>query len=452
VLPFTNLSSNPENEYFSDGITEEILNALAQVPGLKVSARTSAFQFKGEKMDVREVAEKLGVAHVLEGSVQRSGNRLRITAQLISAKDGYHLWSHRYDREFKDVFAIQDEISKAIVDALQMRLTEGSAPLVSAPTRSSEAHDLYLRGRFFWAKRTPQNLRRAADYFRRATELDPAYALAYAGLADTYFLQSIYGGGERGVDVLAEAERAARRALALDSTLAEANAAYSNVVLRRGGDEEATRYIRRAIELNPNYASARQWYAYALAWEGRYPEALAEIRKAYELDPLSLVMGRALGVILADAGHLTESAEQLRRTVEIDPSNPVPHAYLALTYSRMDRHADADAAAQQARRLDPENLVVLQLYAIVQARAGKRQEAEAALREYEQRGTSVIDFHRNRAEILVSLGQREQALQALEKNLRAQSGVFPPPGHTWLLAQFRSDPRFQRLLDQVRKR
>jgi TolB-like protein/Tfp pilus assembly protein PilF len=445
VLPFENMSANPENEYFSDGITEEILNALAQVPGLKVSARTSAFQFKDKAVDVRDVAEKLGVAHVLEGSVQRSGDRLRIMARLISAKDGYPLWSQRYDRELEDVFAIQDEISRAIVDALKVRLAENNAPLVSAPTRSSEAHDLYLRGRFFWGKRTPQSLRTAAEYFRKATELDPAYAAAYAGLADANFHYSIYGGANPGVDIRAEANKAAQRALALDSSLAEAHAAHANVALWHGDIDKSEGHMRRAIELNPNYASARQWYSYALAWQGRYPEALAEIRKAYELDPLSLVIGRALGVILADAGQLTASVEQLRRTIEIDPSNAVPHAYLAMTYSRMGRHTEAEAEARQARRLDPGNLVVLHIYTITLARAGKRGEAEAALREYEQRAPSVVDFHRNRAEILVSLGDHEQALQALEKHLRDSAGTYPPPGRTWLLEPLRSDPRFQRL-------
>jgi serine/threonine-protein kinase len=445
VLPFTNTSADPENEYFSDGITEEILNALAQVPGLKVTARTSAFQFKDKAVDVREVAQQLGVAHVLEGSVQRAGNRLRIRAQLISARDGYRLWSQRYDREAQDVFAVQDEISRAIVEALKVELPTADAPLVSAPTRSSEAHDLYLRGRFFLGKRTPQDLRTAAAYFRRSVEVDPSSAPAYAGLADAYIIAGIYGGVGAGLDTDVAAEQAARQALALDPSLSEAHVALASALFQRGNLNGAASEYRRALTLNPNHESAHRYYGYILAAQGRYPEALAEIHTAHELDPLSLVTGRALGATLAEAGHLRESEAQLRRTVELDPNSSVPRAYLALTYSQIGRHEEADAEARQARRLDPENLLVLQLHAIVQARAGRHAEAEAALREYEQRGTALNTFHRGRADILVSLGRHEQAIQALEQGVREQRGTAPVMGLNRLIDPLRSDPRWPAL-------
>ena len=299
VLPFANVSADPENDYFCDGLAEELLNALAKVEGLKVAARTSSFYFKGKNIDVGQIGEALGVTTVLEGSVRRSGNRLRITAQLINTTDGFHLWSELYDRELKDIFDVQEEITLAIVDSLKLKLLgEGRAKVLRRYTENAEAYSLYLRGRFFWNKRTTEGFRQAIEYFEQAIELEPNYALAYSGIADCYncsgFAYDL--GWMRQAEVMSKAKAAAIKALEIDDTLAEAHTSLAYAKHLFDWDWEGSeKLFRLAIALNPNYANAHHWFAHLLIATSRVDEALAESERALELDPLSAVMNTHLG-------------------------------------------------------------------------------------------------------------------------------------------------------------
>jgi TolB-like protein len=278
VLPFTNLSPEPGNEYFSDGMTEELITALGKVAGLRVVARTSAFAFKGRNADVREIGHALNVGTVLEGSVRRAGHRLRVTAQLINVADGYHLWADEYDRELRDVFQVQDELARAIVGALRVPLQLMALPdsaLVRVATADPGAHDLYLQGRVFWNQRTPSALQTAARYFERAIARDSTYAEAYAGLAEAYVLLPEYADAPPR-ETFAKVKAAALRALTLDSTLGQAHAALGYAYMRYDWDwRGAEREFRRAVALTPSYPTAHQWYALYLITVGRSEEALA---------------------------------------------------------------------------------------------------------------------------------------------------------------------------------
>src|SRR5437868_52187 len=316
VLPFVNMSPQKDDEYFSDGITEEVINALANVEGVRVVSRTSAFAFKGKNLSVRKIGEELAVATVLEGSVRRQGNDVRIVAQLINAADGYHLWSKTYDRKLENVFAVEDELARSITDALRPQLLKDVPPLVSQATSSTEAHDLYLRGRHFWNRRTADDLKRAGTLFRQALEVDPRYALAHAGLADSYALLAEYSPA-RPADVLPQASEHARKALQLDPALAEPHATLGLVAMDRYDWSGAEQEFKRAIELRSGYATAHQWYALLLATLGRFAEARVEAEQAVRLDPASLVVNNMLGLVFYASGDYPRSIGALRRTLDL---------------------------------------------------------------------------------------------------------------------------------------
>jgi len=299
VLPFTNLSVDKEQEYFCDGMAEEIISALTHVEGLHIVARTSAFAFKGEKLDVREIGKRLNVGTVLEGSVRKAGNRLRISAQLINVADGYHLWSEKYDRDMEDIFAIQDEISLAIVDKLKVKLLgEEKAALVKRYTDNLEAYSLYLKGRYHWSKRTPEGIKKAIQHFKQVIEKDPNYALAHAGLADCYSMLE-QARVLPAKEAFPKAKAAVTKALEIDETLAEAHTSLAFVRWYYDWDwAGAEKEFLRAIELNPNYPTGHQWYAVYLAEMGRPAEAISEIKKAQELDPLLVIINIASAWIL----------------------------------------------------------------------------------------------------------------------------------------------------------
>jgi serine/threonine-protein kinase len=323
VLPFADLSGGT-NEYLGDGMAETLINALSSVEGLSVAARTSAFSFKGQNRDVRAIGEALGVGAVLEGSVQRAGERLRITAQLINARDGFHLWSESFDRNATDLFAVQDEVARAVVSALQIKLVQGtSARVVEHGTSSLEAYNAYLQGIFFWNKRSAADLVRAEKYFKDAIAADSGFAKAWAGLAATYvlFTPSEYDvnrySATRALDL---AERSARRALAMNGKSAEGYAALGNALDQRGRLEEADEAFRRSIDIDPRYPTAHQWYATTLVKTGRYAEALASVLTAQRLDPLSLIIGAEVGEHLDLMGRRAEATAQYEQMLERYPS------------------------------------------------------------------------------------------------------------------------------------
>jgi len=353
VLPFANLSADPENEYFSDGITEEILTVLAPVEGLKVISRTSVMQYKGTTKSVKQIAEELDVATVLEGSVRRANDRVRIAAQLIDARTDKHLWAERYDRNLEDIFAIQTDVAERIVEALKMRLTSREkARIAERPTESVEAYEWYLKGRYFLPKRTEVALRQAIEQFQKAVEADPSFAQAWAGMADGYALLPSYSEASA-AEMASEARAAAGRALALDPGLGEAHAAFGMVARLLGDVGEADREYRRAIELSPGYVTAHHWYGNFLASRGRHDESIAELQKALELDPLSIPVLNGLGTTYLFAGRFDEAIRTFGKAVELDWGHPSAHLNLAETYDALDRYEEALAEWEATSRISP---------------------------------------------------------------------------------------------------
>src|SRR5881227_3553321 len=363
VLPFDNLSGDPQNAYFSEGIQDEILTRLAKIAELKVISRTSTQRFKSAPNDLRQIAQQLGVANILEGSVQKANDQVRVNVQLINALTDAHLWADTYDRKLTDIFAVETEIAKTVADVLQAKLTGSEQHVIAArPTANSEAHQLYLKGRFFWNKRTGNDLKKSIDYFEQAIAADPNYALAYAGVADGYvWLPGYTAGTPR--DSYPKAKAAAKKALELDDTLAEARTSLAIAIWLYDFDSsQANREFQRAIELNPNYAIAHQQYGnVTLSALGRFDDAIAEGKRAVELDPLSLVINTDLGVDYCYARRYDEAIAQLRKTLEMDAGFYIAHVVLG---QALDAKGARDAAIveyQKARALndDPSVLGVL---------------------------------------------------------------------------------------------
>jgi adenylate cyclase len=352
VLPFVNMSANPENEYFCDGLAEELINALSKIEDLKVAARTSAFTFKGKDAHVGQIAQVLGATVILEGSVRRSGDRLRVTAQLIDAASGYHLWSERYDRQMQDVFDLQDDIALAVVEALKITLLGGQkAAVLKHYTGNTEAYDLYLKGRYFWSRQAPQDFRKSRDYFQRAVKADPAYALGYCGLAFFYGFGASWGfiPPDAGWP---EADAAASKALALDATLGEAHLALAALKMVSERDWPASeRELGRAIALNPHLAEVHSVRGLFLRARGQFDDAIAEGRRALQLDPLSVRFARNLGGTYYFARQYDESIRLYLDALEFDPNNVPLLQDLGDVYERKGVFDDAIAAWQKAYAL-----------------------------------------------------------------------------------------------------
>jgi serine/threonine protein kinase/tetratricopeptide (TPR) repeat protein len=418
VLPFTNMSADPENEYFSDGISEEIINALTQLEGLRVAARTSSFTFKGKEADIAEVGAKLHVETVLEGSVRKAGNRLRITAQLVNVADGYHLWSDRYDRELDDVFAIQDEIAAAIADRLRVTLAEGKEQRrVKPPTGNLEAYELYLKGRAFWNQRGG-GLRPALECFEKALSLDADYALAHVGVAEAYSLIGFYGLA-RPREVMPKAKAAAERALELDEYLAEAHSVLAFTSFIYDWDwRAANRGFRRAIELKPTNPVAHYWYAMYLSWvEDRADEAVAEARRAVEVDPFGAQSNSMLAMVLYCGQRYEEVILQSRKARECDPSSSLSHRFLGLAYQAKSSYADAVEALQESVILSGRDPWFIMDLGATYALSGKSEEAEALQDELVTRAKQAYVHPSSLFGIPLTLGRIDEAFAYLEKGV-----------------------------------
>lgn len=374
VMPFVNLSSASDDEYFSDGMTEELIDALSKLPDLRVAARSSVFALKRRNLTPRDVAKELGVTGVLEGTVRRSGNRLRISAQLVDATTGYSLWAERYDRDARDVFAIQDDISRSIVNALRVRLSGQPATLVEAPTENVEAHNLFLQGRFFLNKRTGPDIRHAIALFSQAIALDSSYARAYAALSASYNLLTAYAEVST-AEVYPKALAAARRAIALDSTLAEAHAALGATAFRLAWDQDlATREFRRSIALDPTYSQGRIWYAQELDLQGQPDSAIAQAHAAVSAEPLSLIANTMAGVAYYNARRFRDAEAAERKVIELDSTFVRSHRDLGWALLQQRRFDEAGHEFETARRLarDTPGPETAYLYAV----SGRRAEAE----------------------------------------------------------------------------
>ena len=434
VLPFMNMSTDEENEYFSDGITEELINLLTRVNGLKVTARTSSFSFKGKNIDVREIGRQLGVAHVLEGSVRRSGNRVRITAQLLSAADGYHLFSETYDRTVDDVFATQDEISETIVEALAEKLTPTHASTrdVVSPGISPEAHKEYLKGLFHWARWTPEGAREAMSAFERSIELDPRAALPHSGLAHCYTYLAFIG--QMPFDRSYPAARShAEKALELDPTLGEAHVSLGLVDLFGEWDfDGAYAHFQKALSLNPGSATVRHMYATYLMSTGKTHEALAEMKLAVELDPFSPMMKLYLAFSLQSCGESDEAIRICEAVLDADPHFRAALETLGWIRLGQGRIEEATEAFEALYRMLGDPLKGVSDLGYVYAIQGRTEEAREMLSRLEQRRERDpdvvlgIDF----ATVLAGLGEVEEAAAHL-RDARDQhmAAVLMLPNH-----------------------
>jgi len=380
VLPFANLSNEPENEYFSDGLTEEIRNQLARVPGLRVAARSSSFAFKGRHEDVREIGRRLNVASVLEGGVRRQAGTVRIDVQLVSAADGYQVWAQTFERQVDDIFKLQTEVACAVIAAVRPQSAAAGRPSPEPATQSFEAYNLYLLGRHYFHKRTEAALRRAMDCFRQAIDRDPGYALAYTGLADAYTLASTgYYGEIPREESIANALPAAMKALELAPVLAEAHASLGLIRHNQGDYALAESALERAIELNPNYTMAHVWHGLVLTSQGRYREAAAHMRDAFRLDPLSPIINANVGFDALRFGDAAEAEARFATAIEIDPAFQVPYSGMARLHAARGTPEEALRWIDQAVARAPTRTFYLARRALILAQLGRIEEAVAAI-------------------------------------------------------------------------
>jgi TolB-like protein/DNA-binding winged helix-turn-helix (wHTH) protein/Flp pilus assembly protein TadD len=450
VLPLESLSNDASQDYFADGMTDELISDLGQISALRVISRTSVMSYKHVRKPLPQIARELDVDAVVEGTVLRYGDRVRITAQLIDASTDKHLWSQSYEGEVRATLTLQNEVARAVADQIRVNLNpQEQIALKSVKLVNPEAYESYLKGRYFWNKRTTNGLNVALAYFIQAIDEDPKYAKAYSGLADTYALLGDWQyAAMTPKEALPKAKAAAIKALELDSTLGEAHNSLAFVLdgfdwdLDSGGKE-----FRRAIELNPSYATAHHWYAWHLALLGRYDEALPEMRRAENLDPLSLVINADLAELLVLAHSYDESILQSRKTIEMDPNFALAHNQLAQAFLQKHMTDEAIIELRKAVQLSGDSPMCIANLACAYAASGKSSEAVKLLRELMKRSSPNYSYASEIAMIYASLGDTNQAMNWLEKgcNERFNPGVLLRPGFDPL----RSDPRFQDIAHRV---
>lgn len=451
VLPFVNMSADPENEYFSDGLTEELINALTKITDLHVVARTSSFAFKGEKVDIREIGRKLNVKTLLEGSVRKAGNQLRITAQLINVEDGYHIWSDRFDRKMEDIFAIQDEITEKIVDNL--RATLDLTPQVRRKKHpiNLEAYDLYLKGRYFWNKFSPEWVNKAMDYYNRAISKDPDFALPYTALAEAYVMFST------GFDLLPsrqampKAREAAKKALELDPGLAEAHVALGIVATCYDWDRTAAKkHFQKALELNPNSATVHQWIEYYLTFlENEFQEGIAHLERAQELDPLNLFIKTRLAFMYYYLWDFDRSLAILKSIAASNPDFPLVYICLMDVYGQKGMYDKAVEAGEKMLALGVRATGTLGVLGAYYSQKGEKEKSLELLSELKERSEKGYVSSFWMAVVYHFLGDEDKTFEYLERAYAEHDGnliyiIAPPP--------FRSiwpDPRYKKLLKKM---
>ena len=450
VLPMENLSGDASQDYFSDGMTDELIARLGQISALRVISRTSVMAYKGVHKPLPQIARELTVDAVVEGTVLRAGNKVRITAQLIQADSDKHLWADSYEGDLRDTLALQNRVARSIAEQIRTNLNaKEQAKLKAEDVVDPEAYEAYLKGRYFWNRRTADGLKRAIEYFNQAIAKDPSYAQAYTGLADSY---ALLGDWEYGVlapkEAFPKAEAAARKAIELDSTLAEAHTSLAfSLDLFDWNWAAAEREYKLAIALNPGYATAHHWYAWHLIVLGRNAEGSAELRTAQSLDPLSLIISADMADALLIAHRFDESIQQSRKTVDMDPNFAVAHYGLGQAYVQTHMYNEAIAELQKAVELSGGDTTFLSSLACAYALSGRRDDAEKLLHNVENRSERGVSNAPGIALIYTKLNQNDEAMSWVQKAFdeRFNPSVFLRPAFDSL----RSDPRFQALLRHI---
>jgi TolB-like protein len=450
VIPFENQNKDPGAEWISDGLTESIINNLTQLPNLKVIARSSVFRYKGKQTDPIAVGNELGVRAVLTGRMMQRGETMLVSAELIDVRDNKQLWGEQYETRLADMLSVQREIAREITNNLRPTLSGVEQSRMDKQyTANSEAYQLYLKGRFYWNKRTPADIQKSVPFFEQAIEKDPNYALAYSGLADAYALIPVYT-REPAREYMPKAKQAALKALALDDKLAEAHASLGQIIDYYDYDfVTGERELRRAIELNPNYATAHQWLAEHLSPLKRTDEAISEIRRALELDPLSVIMNRIYGDILVDARRYDEAIAQYQKTLDLDPNFPTAHYFLGRAYEFKGMYDEAVAEytkSQGVSILPPETV---QKMKDVYARSGWK--------AYLQMSIDVLMHDSQRtvfppfaiASFYARLGNNDEAMKALEKGYEEREFRMTLLSVSQEFDGMRSDPRFRELVRRM---
>ncbi len=450
VLPFINENSDPKMEYLSDGITESTINALSQLPQLRVMARGTVFTYKGKQVDPRKVGRDLNVDAVVTGSINRQADMLVIHADLVKVSDGTQLWGEQYNRKLSDILAVQSDISKEISGQLRLKLTgEQDNRLTKHYTENPEAYQLYLQGRYYWNKRSPDGMKKSVEYFQQATEKDPNYALAYTGLSDGYATLAFYNFVPP-QEAYRKAKETALKAIELDDTLAEAHTSLASIKEDVDWDwQGAEKEYKRAIELNPNYATAHHWYSIYLSKCGRWEEAISQIKKAQELDPFSLVINNNVAGRLLEAGRDDEGMEQCRKTIELDPNYWQGHDFLGNAYRNKKMYEKAIPEYQKSLDLTGDRKGYLAKVGFVYAAWGKRDDAEKTLNELMQLSKKEYVPGTEIAAIYAGLGEKDQAFRWLETAYQSHGREILYIKSDRKFDNLRSDPRYADLLHRI---
>ena len=450
VLPFLNLSNDPEQEYFSDGISEEILSSLSQLKELKVAGRSSSFQFRDKKIDLAEIGDKLHVENVLEGSVRKQGNRVRIAARLVSVKDGFHLWSGKFDRNLDDIFAIQDEIALSITEKLKLTLLhEDKKALFTAPTNNKLAYDLYLRGKFYWNKRGP-GLLKGLQYFQEATSIDSNFCLAYSGIADTYALLAFYAVMPPN-QAIPKALEAASKALSIDPTKVEPNSVMAFVTMFYHHNwPEASKQFKKVIELNPRYAPAHYWYSQFLCWiENNYTGAVQEAQFAIELEPLVSHSHHLLAFVQYNYGMFNEALEASKMAVELDENSFLAHSSLGMSYFGLNKFDEAIDALQKSVTLSARHHYPLTQLFYIYTKLGRAADAKKIADELTERSGHEYVSGVTLSLVAYTYGDMDKAFEYIERAFFERDTVLIWINISSMFSYFKTDLRFRPFLERL---
>ncbi len=449
VMPFVNESGNADVEYLSDGMTETLIRSLSQLANLQVKPRSSVFRYKGKESDAKTIGKELNVQAILNGSVSQRGDQLTLNLELIDVQKDIVLWSEQYNRKQTDLVSLQSEIAKDVSTKLKQRLSGADeANVTRSSTANPEAYQAYLKGRYYWNRRTAENINKATEQFKAASDADPNYALAYAGLADCYALLPEYAGIPTS-ETAPQARAFAERAIALDSQLAEPHATLGIINHKSWQWAESEQEYRRSIELNPDYATSFQWYSILLKDLGRYGEAAAMIKRAYELDPLSGAIGCNISMIYQLQNDHQASVENSLRMIELDPNFGRAYEYLGLSYLKLGRREDAVKTMEKAVELTNRQNVVLSELGYVYGAVGKRSEAIAVAKELEEKYARRKAAGHEVAAVYSGLGDKDTAFEWLEKDFRTRDGRLTTFRWETQFEPLRDDPRFNDLLKRM---